>query len=63
MISDICGEKRLWMDVDGLRIVFVLARSQLKVDRIGEAGWLAVIDKPVFEPSLMGSLNLRVGEP
>jgi hypothetical protein len=51
------------MDVDGLRIVFMLARSQLKVNRIGEAGWQAVIDKPVFEPSLMGSLNLRVGEP
>lgn len=32
----------------------MLARSQPKVHRIGEAGWLVAVDKPVFEPSLAG---------
>jgi hypothetical protein len=50
------------MNVDGLRIIFVLAFSQPKVDRFGEAGWLAAVDKPVFEPSLIGFPDLNVGK-
>jgi len=51
------------MDIDDLRIVFVLSRSQSKVDRIGEAGGLVGIDKPVVDPNLIGSLNLSVAKP
>jgi len=50
------------MNVDGLRIVFMLAFSQPKVDRIGEAGRLGAVDEPVFEPSLIGFPDLDVGQ-
>ena len=41
----------------------MLAFSRPKVDRIGKAGWSVVVDKLVFEPTLIGLRNLYVWKP